>query len=201
VITTTPRRRDWLTGLTMMVVTVYTRSMDQFSAIEKGLIEELSRLFRDDPSLQAELDHLSEDEALELGRQGARAALAPLAWSAAVADRWDVRRATEFLGISRQALYKRLHNGSALGIQGRGTTWFPVWQFDPRQQIVRAVTGSIIKAFRDADPEIDPLVIGAWATKENRYLNGKSPAVWVAEGGGDEAVVRAARHAAQGLAA
>lgn len=175
--------------------------MDQFSVIEKGLVEELWRLFRDEPSLQAELDRLSEDEALELGRQGARAVLAPLAWSAAVAERWDVRRATEFLGISRQALYKRLRNGSALGIPGRGTTWFPVWQFDPRQKIVRAVTGSIVKAFRGADPQIDPLVIGAWATKENRFLDGKSPAAWVAADGRDEAVVMAAQRAAQGLAA
>jgi hypothetical protein len=175
--------------------------MDQFSAIEKGLIEELSRLFKDEPALQAELDHLSEDEALELGRQGARAALAPLAWSAAVADRWDVRRATEFLGVSRQALYKRLRNGSALGIPGRGTTWFPTWQFDTGQRIVRAVTGSIIKAFRLADPQIDPLVIGAWATEENRFLDGKSPAAWVAAGGRDEPVVMAAQRAAQGLAA
>jgi hypothetical protein len=175
--------------------------MDQISVIEKGLVEELWRLFRDEPSLQAELDRLSEDEALELGRQGARAVLAPLAWSAAVADRWDVRRATEFLGISRQALYKRLRNGSALGIPGRGTTWFPVWQFDPRQKIVRAVTGSIVRAFRGADPQIDPLMIGAWATKENRLLDGKSPAAWVAADGRDEAVVMAARRAAQGLAA
>ena len=175
--------------------------MDQFSAIEKGLTEELWRLSRDDPSLEAGLSRLSEEEALELGRQGARAVLAPLAWSAAVGDRWDVRRATEFLGISRQALYKRLHHGSALGIPGRGTTWFPVWQFDPRQQIVRAVTRSVIKAFRAADPGTDPLVIGAWAMRDNRLLGGKAPAAWIAEGGGDEAVVRAARHAAQGLAA
>jgi hypothetical protein len=41
-------------------------------------------------------------------------------------------------------------------VPGCGTTWFPVWQFDPRQQIVRAVTGSIVKAFRAADPRIDP---------------------------------------------
>jgi hypothetical protein len=175
--------------------------MDQISAVEKGFIEELWRLFHGEPALRTEFDHLAEEEALELGRQGARAVLAPLAWSAAVADRWDVRRATEFLGISRQALYKRLRNGSALGVPGRGTTWFPVWQFDSRQQIVRAVTGTIIKVFRGADPAIDPLVIGAWATKDNRLLGGKSPAVWLAEGGGDEAVVRAAQRAAQGLAA
>jgi hypothetical protein len=175
--------------------------MDQISAVEKGFIEELWRLFQDEPALRAELDRLAEDEGLELGRQGARAVVAPLAWSAAVADRWDVRRATEFLGISRQALYKRLRNGSALGVPGRGTTWFPVWQFDYRQRIVRAVTGTIIKVFRSADPAIDPLVIGAWATRENRLLHGKSPAAWLAEGGGDEAVVRAARRAAQGLAA
>lgn len=190
-----------LTGLTICAADGLQLRMDQFSAVEKGFIEELWRLFHNEPALRTELDRLLEDEAIELGRQGARAVLAPLAWSAAVADRWDVRRATEFLGISRQALYKRLRNGSALGVPGRGTTWFPVWQFDSRQRIVRAVTGTIIKAFRSADPAIDPLVIGAWATKDNRLLGGKSPAAWLAEGGGDEAVVRAARRAAQGLTA
>ena len=175
--------------------------MDSFSAIEKGLLGEMERLFREEPSLQAELDHLSDEEAAELGSQGARAVLAPLIWSAAVGSRWDVRRVTEFLGISRQALYKRLRNGSALGVPGRGTTWFPVWQFDPARRIVRAVTGSIIKVFRDADPEVDPLVIGAWATARNRLLDGKSPQEWVAEGGGEDAVLLAARRAAQGLAA
>jgi hypothetical protein len=180
---------------------VYTSGMDQFAAVEKGLLEEMSRLSDDEPWLVYELSNMTDEEALELGCQGARAALAPLIWSAAVGDRWDVRRATEFLGISRQALYKRLRNGSALGIPGRGTTWFPVWQFDPRQQIVRAVTGSIVRAFREADAEIDPLVIAAWARNENRLLEGKSPAIWLAEAGSDDAVVLAARRAAQGLAA
>lgn len=175
--------------------------MDSFSAIEKGLLGEMDRLFREEPSLKTELDRLSEEEAAELGSQGARAVLAPLMWSGAVGGRWDVRRVTEFLGISRQALYKRLRHGSALGVPGQGTTWFPVWQFDPARRIIRAVTGSIIKAFRDADPEVDPLVIGAWAMSGNRLLDGKSPQEWVAEGGGDDAVLLAARRAAQGLAA
>jgi hypothetical protein len=175
--------------------------MDQRAAIEKGFFEELSRLSFEEPFLQSELDRVTEEEALELGHQGARAVLAPLIWSAEVGKRWDVRRATEFLGISRQALYKRLRNGSALGIPGRGTTWFPIWQFDPKRQIVRAATGSIIKVFRDADPEIDALVIGAWATKENRLLDDKSPADWLVESGDDEPVVLAARRAARGLSA
>jgi hypothetical protein len=174
--------------------------VDQLAAIEKGLLEELSRLSREEPSLHS-LDDVTEEEALELGRQGARAAFAPLIWGAAVGDRWDVRRATEFLGISRQALYKRVRSGSALGIPGRSTTWFPVWQFDSQQRIVRAVTGSIIKAFRDADAGIDPLVIGAWATKETRLLGGKSPAGWLTEAGGDNVVVLAAQRAASGLSA
>jgi hypothetical protein len=190
-----------LTRLTTEVDRVYNNAMDQRAAVEKGFFEELSRLTFEEPLLQIELDRVTEDEALELGHQGARAVFAPLMWSAAVGNRWDVRRTTEFLGISRQALYKRLRNGSALGIPGRGTTWFPIWQFDPKQQIVRAATGSIIKAFRDADPEIDPLVIGAWAVKENRHLADKSPADWLAEAGDDESVVLAARRAARGLSA
>jgi len=180
---------------------VYNGSMDGLSAVEKGFQDEFWRILGEDLSLEVQLLDLNEEQSLELGRQGARATLAPLLWSHAIGDRWDVRRVTEFLGTSRQAIYKRLKLGSALGVQGRGTTWFPTWQFDTTERIVRAVTRSIISAFHDADPTVDPLVIAAWAMKANPSLEGMSPAAWLTEGRQEGAVVLAARRAAKGLSA
>lgn len=145
---------------------------------------------------------LSKEDALQLGQQAARSIFAPFIWAAQVGDRWDVRRSCEFLNISRQALYKRARSGTALGVPGRGTTYFPVWQFDLDKHLIRQVVGEVISAFRDADDEVDPLVIAAWATAGNRLLDGASPAEWISRGGVDTAaVVTAARRAAAGLAA
>ena len=93
--------------------------MDVFAAMEKGFEEELSRLLDAHPVVRDELVRLSEEASLELGRETARTLLAPLIWSAAAGERWDVSRVCAFLGISRQALYKRVRNGSALGKIGR----------------------------------------------------------------------------------
>lgn len=155
----------------------------------------------ENPELDKELDELPVEEAQEFGRRAAVAALAPLVWQLAVGDRWDVRHAAEFLGVSRQALYKRLAAGTALGVAGRGTTWFPTWQFDRDQQIVRAVTAQVVAAFREADPLIESEVIAAWAMHTNSLLGQRTPADWIIGGGSDEAVVTAARRAAAGLAA
>jgi hypothetical protein len=145
---------------------------------------------------------LSDEEFVELGRQAARLATAPLQWAAAVGDRWDTTRTTSFLRVSRQALYKRIQNGTVLALPGRGTSWFPVWQFDPDTQLVRHVVGKIIGAFRQADDQVSPLVIAAWATAPNRLLEETTPAQWITEGrnGSDNPVVAAARRAARGLA-
>jgi hypothetical protein len=177
--------------------------MDWEKGLHGGFTDELWRLLsgQQGTALQAELDHLPGEAAEELGRQGARAALAPLIWSSAVGDRWDVRRVTEFLRISRQAVYKRVRSGSLLGIPGQGTTWFPAWQFDTDRHIVRPVVAAILQQFRDADPGIDPLVIAAWATEPNRLLDRASPADWIRAGHADDRVMVAARRVAQGLAA
>ena len=175
--------------------------MDALSGLEEGFSQEFKELLGQNPDLYEAIGALNGEEGLELGRLGAQAALAPLLWSTRVGDRWDVTRATEFLGVTRQALYKRLKNGTLLGVRGRGTTWFPTWQFDPTAGIVRAVIAGILAEFRNADAETDPLFIAAWATKANRLLEDLSPAEWVSKGRGDDAVIRAARRAASGLAA
>ncbi|MGB9113639.1 MAG: hypothetical protein WCF24_13050 [Acidimicrobiales bacterium] len=157
---------------------------------------------RNDSALVDELERLEENEVYELGREAVRIAVAPLFWSASIGERWDVRTTSGFLGVSRQMLYKRLRAGTILGLRGYGTTWFPTWQFEVTgdRGIVRPMTPQIVKAFRDADPDLDPLVIADWATRGQSLLEGDSPAAWIYKGGDPEAVVLAAKRAASGLA-
>jgi hypothetical protein len=165
--------------------------------IYQGFTEELWR----QKIVEERPPELSDEELIELGRRAASYAVAPLLWSADIGDRWDARRVTEFLDVSRQAVYKRVRTGSLLGLQGSGTTWFPVWQFDPDRRVVRRVVASIIAEFRGADPDLDPLVIAAWVTAPNPQLDGVSPADEIRRGGNDERVSLLAARAARGLAA
>lgn len=174
---------------------------DLFAALKKGFVEELSRTVERNPFLENDLARLTEEQGLEAGREGAQAALAPFIWSHAVGDLWDDRRVTEFLDTTRHAVYKLLEHGSILGLDGRGTTWFPTWQFDTELRIVRPVTQSIIKAFHDADPKLDPLTIAAWVMAPCRWLEGTSPADWLSEGRDESRVVLAAQRSAAPLSA
>ena len=174
--------------------------MDGHAALLEGLRQGVDDILSRHPELLKDLGDIDPEAAFDLGRHAGTGALAPLIWSRSIGERWDVSRTTEFLRVSRQALYKRLKNGSLLGVRGRGTTWFPTWQFDPESHIVRPVVSSIVAEFRDAEPDLDPLVMASWATEANRLLDGQSPAKWITSGdGNDAAVVAAARRAVAGL--
>ena len=177
--------------------------MDGQAAIWEGFQSEFYRLLGsyDDKSAYDYVERLSPQEAEAAGRQAARSVFAPFIWGRKVGDRWDIRHSCEFLGVSRQALYKRVRTGSALGIPGQGTTYFPTWQFDLDKRLIRQVVGEVICAFREADDEVNPLVIAAWATSNNQLLDGLSPAEWIEQEDDHAPVVSAARRAAAGLAA
>ncbi len=147
------------------------------------------------------LDTIGSDEARELGRRGAEAALAPLIWGEAVGERWDTTEVAEFLGVSRQALHDRLKRGTLLGVPGRGVTWFPIWQFDLAQRRVRPVVAALLKVFRSMDRPLEPVEIASWAKVPQSDLDDVAPADWVAESRPDQTVVTAARHSAANLAA
>jgi hypothetical protein len=170
-------------------------------AVHKGFQSELDALLE----RHRDLEHqdMKDDDAFALGQAGARAAMAPVIWGMAVGDRWDVSTVTDQLGVSRQRVHQRVKAGTMLGLPGRGTTWFPAWQFTlgTEKAIVRPVVGEIIGVFREADETVDPLLIAAWANQpESRYLEGESPASWIAGDLGPAEVVLAAKAAARGLA-
>ena len=117
-----------------------------------------------------------------------------------VGDRWDTSTTAEFLGVSRQALHDRVRRGTLLGAPGRGTTWFPTWQFDLGHRQVRPVVAQILHAFEEAfGDRADPLVIASWAQSPQTALDGLSPINWIssAERDDDAAVVAARRSAAK----
>ena len=59
-------------------------------------------------------------------------------------------------------------------MSSHGTTWFPVWQSDLKRFLLRPVIADLLRAFREADEDLDPLVIAAWATNANDFLDGMS---------------------------
>ncbi len=89
-------------------------------------------------------------------------------------------------------------NGTALGLPGSGTTWFPVWQFDLGAHEVRPVVAEVIAAFRDELGPVESLVIASWATTDQPEL-GMAPEDWLTNGKDAAEVARIARRAASEL--
>lgn len=169
---------------------------DALAGLHEGFEERLAVLLDRHKDAIFELRY---EEARQLGARAADAAVAPLIWAAAIGDRWPTTTVTEFLHITRQALHKRVLNGNVLGVPGRGTTWFPVWQFDLDAHQVRPVVSDVIAAFRDELGAVDPLIIASWATSAQAELS-MSPEQWLAAGKDPMEITRIARRAAAELA-
>lgn len=168
---------------------------DVVDALSDGFMERIGVLVeRHKEAVSA----LSDEDARQLGAQGADAALAPVVWAAAVGERWPTTMVAEFLHVTRQALHKRIANGTVLGLPGRGTTWFPTWQFDLDAHEIRSVVADVIAAFVDELGTVNPLVIASWVTTTQPEL-GLSPEEWLNAGKDQAEVVRIAKRAAAEL--
>lgn len=147
------------------------------------------------------VDSLSEEDVEDLAEQAADHLLAPLLWSRAVGDKFDTTQVTQVLGITRQAVAKRVAGGSLLGIPGRGTTYFPAWQFDLERRAIKPEVPLIIAAFKESLSPLDPLTVATWATTgQDEDLDGMTPEEWILEGKGQQQLVEAAHRAAKRLA-
>ena len=182
-----------------MTQTTHNWSVDTFAAIEEGLRQELSR----DKDLWLLVEHLSEDEALELGREAGRAVLSPVLLRHMLGeDRFDTSAAARLLQVTRQALHKRARAGRLLGTPGRGTTWYPAWQFDVDGRKLRSSAQAVFAAWMEVlGPISDPETLLAWANSPQPELSDRTPAEWIQEGCEEGPVVEAARRAARKLAA
>jgi hypothetical protein len=173
--------------------------MDTWAAIEEGLRRELAR----HKELEAEIESLDEATALELGREAGRAVLAPLIWRRLLGeDRFDTSAAARLLGVTRQALHKGARARRLLAVPGRGTTWYPAWQFDIEARRVREPAQDMFSAWADVlSADYDPQTLLAWACAPQPELDNSSPRDWILKDGDRDRLVAAARHGARGLAA
>jgi hypothetical protein len=147
------------------------------------------------------LHNLLPEKAVEYGRRAARVAIAPVVWSLAMGDRLDTSQAMQALGVTRQALSKRVLAGSLVGVPGRGTTYFPAWQFDLDRGEVRPAVRHVIGTFAEELGKADPHLMSAWATTpQYEDLDGMTPADWVVKEMDLDRLIQAARRAAGRLA-
>ena len=147
---------------------------DVLEGLRDGFAERAGELLKRHGDIE---ETTSYDDARRLGYDAAAAALAPLLWRAAVGERWETTEAAEFLGVTRQALHKRCRTGTVLGLPGRGTTSYPIWQFDLDHHQVRPQVAQILEAFRRAVDPLDPLIVASWATTTQPEL-GMAPDEW-----------------------
>jgi hypothetical protein len=167
---------------------------DALDQLKEGFADVLSEL---QPDLVIDLDR---DTARSIGRQAARSILAPLILAAQLGETLDTAAVTDRLGLSRQALAKRLAAGTILGVRGRGTTHYPVWQFTPRLDEVRPELREVFKIFSTELGSLDPYAVAAWLKTPAEELNGLSPHLWLNAKDDPQPVYDAARQTAGRLA-
>lgn len=175
---------------------------DALRWIEEGFEQELGLIAHDRLKGNRGLELLGDAEALELGRRGAREALAPLLWRALAGETFDTTQVSELLDITRQAINKRVRNGTLLALPGKRTTHFPVWQFDLDRREVRPVVKDVLEIFTAALDELDPYVVTSWArSPQHEELEGLTPQDWITKGADEEMLRVNAQRAAAALAA
>jgi hypothetical protein len=144
--------------------------------------------------------NLSPEDAKALGRKWARSGLAALIWATRLGDTLNTTEVSKRLHISRQALAKRLAAGTILGIPGRGTTHYPIWQFKPSQDEVRPEVREIFRIFVDELDSLDAHAVSSWMMTPSGDLRGLSPHDWLLKYDDPRPVYDAARRIASRLA-
>lgn len=155
-----------------------------------------------DQAVEADLAQLDGDATAQLARDAITYALGAARSRRLLGEgRLDTSDTALLLGVTRQALHKRVRAGTILGVPGRGTTWFPAWQFGP-DRTTRPLIARVLSAFAAADPDhrADPWNVLSWADTAQPELGGARPADAIADGDRDEQVLDAAEAAARDLA-
>lgn len=105
---------------------------------------------------------------------------------------YDTPGLTRWLGISKQALAKRVANKTVLGCRSSDGHWlYPAWQFDEHGNASRDLPELITIL---AGPDDDRWRAAVWLSAPSPDLPDAEPAgAWLARGGAADIVLRAAR--------
>jgi hypothetical protein len=144
--------------------------------------------------------NLSPDDARAVGRRAARSSVAALIWATKLGEMLTTTEVVSRLQITRQALAKRLAAGTILGIVGRNTTHYPVWQFDPVDPEVRPEVRDIFKIFMAELGSLDAQTVSSWMMTPSQDLHGVCPHDWLLKRGDPQTVYDAAKRVALRLA-
>jgi hypothetical protein len=89
--------------------------------------------------------------------------------------------------IVTQALAKRVSSGTLLGLPGKGTTFYPTWQFDlPAEPVrIRRSVAAAFTAWVEEMGSLDPYAVASWAQTRQPELHDLTPAEYLGKGGGD----------------
>ena len=175
---------------------------DALRWIGKAFEQELGEIARERLEGARGLQLLTDEEAMELGRRGAREALAPLLWKDLAGETFDTTQVIDLLDVTRQAINKRVRNGTLLALPGKRTTHFPVWQFDFDRREIRPVVKDVLQIFTAALGEVDPYVVTSWANSpQHEELEGLSPLDWITKGADEKMLRVSAQRTAAALAA
>jgi hypothetical protein len=170
-----------------------------------GMSDALDRLFEGFREGLGEIPqelliNLSPEEAWALGRSSACIGVANLIWASKLGEMLTTTEVASRTGLSRQALAKRLAAGTILGIAGRNTTRYPVWQFDPTNHDVRPEVREVFRIFVASLGSLDAQTVSSWMMTPCRDLNGASPHEWLLKRSEPQLVYDAARRLASRLA-
>jgi hypothetical protein len=165
------------------------------------VVEEFMRRLEGFPEL-AELD---DAQSRRLGREAAEAVIGPIRLRRLLGEaRLDTTQVARLLAITRQGVHKRVKNHALLGVPGRGTTWFPAWQFDTvGEPEVRPLALELLAAWaaHSGESGLDPHSVLIWAATEQPELDDRTPEDWILAEKEPEPLLAAARAAARALAA
>ncbi|MFF7279102.1 hypothetical protein [Streptomyces griseorubiginosus] len=139
-------------------------------------------------------------QAHRMGLEAAYAVLAPMIWAARVGETLETTEVTRLLRVSRQALAKRVAAGTLLGLPGRGTTHYPVWQFDFENGSLRPDAREIFEIFVTELGKLDAYALSVWMNTPSSSFDGLAPCEWLVKKRDPRPVFDAARRVAGRLA-
>ncbi|MXP20266.1 hypothetical protein GIY30_02690 [Gordonia sp. HNM0687] len=116
-------------------------------------------------------------------------------YDALIGPFYDMQGIIGFLGITKNAVVKRLRAGHLIGCQlaNASRSWvFPTWQFGGEPVLVDGMA----EAWAIVTVDADPWTAAAWMCSGNAGLDGTTPVAWLRAGRPVDDVVAAARRTA-----